>query len=78
MKLIAAFAMAASMAVITTPSATAQSQQCIDDAKETCALFQPVGSFQWAYCVEQLIAFCPPSAQADIEEIILLFREEGQ
>ena len=77
MKLVAALALAGSLAAITTPSAMPQSHQCIDDAKETCALFQPVGSYQWAYCVEQLISFCPPSAQADIEEIITLFREEG-
>jgi len=50
---------AMALALITSGSAMAGDPvQCREQAEVDCALFFPRGTFQWAYCVENLTEVC--------------------
>lgn len=56
MRITVAAATSLGLTAILNPSASAQTlQECQEQVEETCALFVPRGSANWAACVETLL-----------------------
>ena len=83
MKLKTAFAAGASAALglammASAPAAAGDPQACQAQAEIDCALFVPVGSANWAHCVETLTEFCILYTAAPVLDPSELLKAKGE